>query len=706
MSTSTKPKGRLALGFLSFLLLFVAMGANAFALKFIFESYASLETQKAEFTGEIAGEQMGAVVAVGDFDNDGVEDIASGSPFASLNNKQWNGSVKILFGSTAKGIQTNYLIFFGENSGDQFGTSLAVGDFNNDSYDDLAIGAYNAQSNSIDRAGKVYIVYGTQNLRSQTSKRLAIQQSELGSTLRIDRLAGGMDGDQFGLSLFAMDANNDGMKDLLIGAPLASGPEFNRSGAVYLYHGSQAGISLNANRVFYAQEYKEKFGSTISGGHIISQAQNDLVVGAYNANVGKKKQAGKVYIFTDGSSVKSISGYIEKGWFGFTLDAGDVNGDGYDDLAIATFPYKAERSDARISIFYGGKAVFKKFPNVVIDSPAGETFPGGSLALKDLNNDGKADVLIGAPGIASGKSMEEGRVYILNGSETLSSHYSLVDNDYDVVIHGENYDDWFGSALAMIDFNKDGYKDIVIGSRYSDGKESVDNGKVFLFYGDGKAYGKLRTLLESDDKKVSRGELVNITVERLEIKEKNKDFIDSCLSHREFCFFNFLAMSSYDKIKLTPKLILYPDVSPDSSYYENVNVATMLGLVNGFMNETNTPFHPELPVKRIEALKVVFGAADLVESKYQFELVAALGSYEKLLEQKTPFSDINAKIPSMWWYPRYVNFAVEHNIVDRAEYFRPNEDITEKELDDIISRTTKYLKEKSKNEKINSQRDS
>lgn len=679
-------------------------------MKLVFESYASLETQKAEFVGDIPGEQMGAAIATGDFDNDGIEDMVSGSPFASSNGKQWNGSVKMLFGSTDKGVQINYIDFSGDNSGDQLGTSLTVGDFNNDSYDDVAMGAYNAQTNIGDRAGKVYVVYGAPNLRNQMYKHLTIRQLKNGSALSMDELKGGMDGDQFGLSLFSMDSNNDGIKDLFVGAPLASSSEFNRSGAVYLYYGSRSVISSNANHIFYAQEDKEKFGSVISGGHIISRNQNDLVVGAYNANTENKQQAGKVYIFkndpfssyTDSFSL-FISGSNTKDWFGFALDTGDVNGDNYDDLAISTFPYKGERSDAKISIFYGGKSVFKKIADVVIDEPAGETFPGASLLLKDVNLDGKADVVIGAPGIASGKSMEEGRVYIIYSSDKpLSNHYSLSNHDYDVVIHGEHYDDWFGSSLAILDFNKDGNLDIAVGSRYADGENSVDNGKVFLFHGDGKAYGKLRTLLESDDKKVSRGELVNIIVDRMEIKEKNKEFIDSCYSHREFCFFNFLAMSSYSKIKLEPKLRLYPDVAAGSSYYENVNIATMLGLVNGFINETNSPFRPKLPIKRIEALKIIFGAGNLVESKYQFELIAALGSYEDLQKQQTTFLDVNAKIPSMWWYPRYVNFAVEHNIVDKTEYFRPNDDITEKELDDIISRTMKYLKASSNNEKIKS----
>jgi hypothetical protein len=73
-----------------------------------------------------------------------------------------------------------------------------------------------------------------------------------------------------------------------------------------------------------------------------------------------------------------------------------------------------------------------------------------------------------------------------------------------------------------------------------------------------------------------------------------------------------------------------------------------------------------------------------------------------MISQKSYFTDINAKVPSMWWYPRYVNFAVDHNIVDKGEYFRPNDNITAKELEDIMTRTINYLKSNNKDEKAKS----
>ncbi|MCX6734609.1 MAG: S-layer homology domain-containing protein [Candidatus Peregrinibacteria bacterium] len=708
MPTPKVLKDGFILKLFAFFFAFLSIGGSVFALKLTFESYITIENDKEVFVGETAGEQLGSTIAVGDFDHDGIQDIVMGSPFASQNDNQWNGSIKIVFGSKYKSVPERSMEFYGENSGDQLGTSITVGDFNNDHYDDIAVGAYNAKTLDNTRAGKVYLIYGGQNMHSQTSTRVGIQQPDFGYGESLTQLSGHSHGDQFGLSTFSLDVNNDGIKDLLVGAPFATERNMTKSGAVYLYFGSKQGFSANPNYIFEAQSLNERFGSSISGGHLHSQTRSDIAVGAYTANEGTKQQVGKVYIFSYSPyatyakvSTTSISGMVDKGWFGFALEVGDINNDKFDDLAVSTFPYKGDKQDARVSIFYGSKQFPKKFADSIIDGPAGEAFLGESVLLKDLNNDGKADIAIGAPGIGDGKSNEEGSVYIIySGQDPLKNHYTIRDHEYDTVIHGEKADDWFGSALSALDINGDGYNDLAVGSRYSDTETSVDNGKVFVMLGNGKSYGKLRSVMEPDDQRVTRGELITNVIDRLGIKKNKGELIKNCYEHKEFCFFNFLAMSNYDKIQLNPSLILYPDVLPSDTYYEDVNIATLLGLTNGFLNEKDSPFHPALPITRIEALKIVFGASELVEPKYQFELISSLGSYKNLISQKTYFTDINARVPSMWWYPRYVNFAVEHNIVDKSDYFRPNDNITAKELNDIMTRTIDYLKLKNKDEKI------
>jgi hypothetical protein len=271
------------------------------------------------------------------------------------------------------------------------------------------------------------------------------------------------------------------------------------------------------------------------------------------------------------------------------------------------------------------------------------------------------------------------------------------------IIHGENADDWFGYGLDVLDFNGDGHKDLVVSSRYADLPHSNNSGKVSVLWGDVTPFGQEKEIFDSEDEYVARGELISIIIERFDLKNKKSDFIRKCYEHRDFCFFNFLTMSSYD-VQLDPDVVLYPDISLDYKYYEDVIIGTMLGLINGYLNNEDSPFYPENFISRIQALKIVLGAADAVPPKYRFELINILGSLDLLSNQFSYFTDIDTRIDRMWWYPRYVNFAVESDIVDEGEFFRPDEMITKEELDDMIERALKFIN--SQNEEAESSGDS
>ncbi len=89
---------------------------------------------------------------------------------------------------------------------------------------------------------------------------------------------------------------------------------------------------------------------------------------------------------------------------------------------------------------------------------------------------------------------------------------------------------------------------------------------------------------------------------------------------------------------------------------------------------------------RIQALKVVLGAADLMDWREKFELIRDLGNEDALRDQISPFADVNALRDDSWWYPRYVNFALDTGIIDAGEYFRPDEPITEQEYNGMLQR--------------------
>ncbi|MFA5830186.1 MAG: S-layer homology domain-containing protein [Candidatus Gracilibacteria bacterium] len=186
---------------------------------------------------------------------------------------------------------------------------------------------------------------------------------------------------------------------------------------------------------------------------------------------------------------------------------------------------------------------------------------------------------------------------------------------------------------------------------------------------------------------LSRGEIVSRTVQAFDLRNKQKSFIQSCLTHLDQCFFAFTGMSRFS-IKLEPDLVLYPDVSVAYSYYDDVNLATMLGIVHGYIDEKESPFYPRSFMTRMEALKVILGASKLLDWKERFELVASLGGEENLEQQMTSFADVKGT-GDHWWYPRYVNLALEKGIIDQDKSFRPNEYITEGEFQNMLDKAQK-----------------
>ena len=175
-------------------------------------------------------------------------------------------------------------------------------------------------------------------------------------------------------------------------------------------------------------------------------------------------------------------------------------------------------------------------------------------------------------------------------------------------------------------------------------------------------------------KLLTRGEVVSRVVDFYHLKKERRAFISDCLSHADDCFFVFAAMSDFDDIAFDP-LSLYPDVTPLNRYYEAINVASMLGLVHGYLGDRSTPFRPEVVMTRIQALKLTLGASGLMHWKERFEL----GTIEN-----TPFTDVDSTAEGSWWYPRYLNFALEKGILEPTPTFRPDEPITLAELESLM----------------------
>jgi hypothetical protein len=193
------------------------------------------------------------------------------------------------------------------------------------------------------------------------------------------------------------------------------------------------------------------------------------------------------------------------------------------------------------------------------------------------------------------------------------------------------------------------------------------------------------TSIDNPAGQITRSEAVHEIVRAFDLTNKYSEFIGECLGVPNECFFVFSAMSDYDGISFEP-LDLYPDVAPATPYYDDINTATILGLVHGYVDETSTPFHPQNQITRIQALKVVMGASLKVLWREKFEIADTSESAENIT---LPFNDVNAQNPLTWWYPRYLKAALDVGVIEAADCFRPDEQVTRSELEEMLNKALK-----------------
>jgi hypothetical protein len=320
------------------------------------------------------GQQMGSAVAAGDFNNDGRDDLAIGLPFSDEGATGDAGKVLVMYGTTASGLAPANHRIFSQNSsggdgtmqdssenGDNFGFSLAAGDFNGDGFDDLAIGVPGEDLNGIAAPGAVQVLYGfpTNGLRLTNNQAWNESNVDTAGVLELN--------DNFGFSLAAGDVTGEGTDDLVVGAPYEDLDGFEDAGAVTLLWG-QFGVGLSTvGSERYDQSDLgdgespgtfENFGYSLAIGDFIEMngvGAKDLAIGIVQESVHDpaigidRISAGGVTVIPGGFGLTPASAiFWAQGYrgsagaetlnigqlYGHALAAGDFDGDGHDDLAI------------------------------------------------------------------------------------------------------------------------------------------------------------------------------------------------------------------------------------------------------------------------------------------------------------------------------------------------------------------------------------
>jgi hypothetical protein len=221
------------------------------------------------------------------------------------------------------------------------------------------------------------------------------------------------------------------------------------------------------------------FGESVAtAGDVNGDGYSDVVIGALRAS----SLRGKAYLFLGGASGLSttpswtVTGVSSYDFFGSAVaSAGDVNGDGYSEVAVAALGYNSEAGKAYL--YLGGPTGLSSTPSWTVAGEVSGALFGRSLGTAgDVNGDGYSDVVVGGEGYLS----QTGRAHLFLGGPTgLSATASWI-------AVGENAGDRFayGSAAAG-DVNGDGFSDVLVGGcTYNAGK-----GKAYLYFGGGGAGG-------------------------------------------------------------------------------------------------------------------------------------------------------------------------------------------------------------------------
>jgi hypothetical protein len=294
----------------------------------------------------------------------------------------------------------------------------------------------------------------------------------------------------FGISIAAAgDVNGDGYGDVIVGAAEFDNGQVGE-GKVFVYHGSPVGLPTTPDWSVEGEQAGANFGVSVgTAGDVNGDGYDDVIVGANFYDNGQTDEGRASVYHGSASGLSPTPSWIAESnqadaVFGYSArTAGDVNGDGYDDVIVGAMAYdNGELDEGRAYVYLGSPKGLRRRPRWTAEgnqpgAQGGCACFGYSVGTAgDVNGDGYDDVVVGAPFQDNGQN-NEGRAYVYLGSPLGPSTQPAWTGE------GDQENAYFGRAVGTAgDVDGDGYDDIVVGADYYD-KDQQDEGAAFVYHG-------------------------------------------------------------------------------------------------------------------------------------------------------------------------------------------------------------------------------